>query len=169
VTGSFGIVGQDDGATLLARGGGPIELFVPYALNVSPLELIDHGAAGQNFSSFENGTLVVQNQTNGGWSWWGPYVSLAPGNYTVTFLLSVSNTSRANHIDLDVAAHLGSLTLASALINGSWFSAPDVPTSISIPFHGTFFSNTIEFRGLGTVWGGILTVYGISATETGPP
>jgi uncharacterized membrane protein len=167
-SGQYGVLGQLDGITLLERGSRALATYAPLTLTEIPANFSIAGGPGQIDSSFANGILVVRNQTNGGWSWFGPYASLPPGTYDATFELSVTNTSPQNEMRLDISTWFGKDELGVTEINGSMFARENMSENITIPFDNPDFSSSVEFRGWHTRWSGTVYLLAVELTEVGP-
>jgi uncharacterized membrane protein len=163
---NYGVIGEEDGVTLLERNETSLQSYAPYSDTVSPLSLRISGAQGQNFTSIEDGILVVNNQTNGGWSWYGPYLSLPPGNYSATFQLLTTNNSVQNSIRIDVSSWSGKVELGAQQVTGVLFAKVGLATNITINFETDSFSSSIELRGWQTLWSGALELYGITVLQS---
>jgi len=80
-------------------------------------------------------------------AWFGPYVTLLPGNYTVKFRIKVDNMGEGKIIDLDVySKSKGRIVLCS--VNSEEISEPFVWHIFSITFNMGERVEDVEFRGL---------------------
>lgn len=92
------------------------------------------------------GYLQATNTTSGH-LWYGPYTSLAPGQYQVDFLIA-SSVGVTGSTSIDVTAHNGSVTLGQKTINLANYPAQGGFYDVGIPINVTSSSdNFIEFRG----------------------
>ena len=149
---NFGMLAWSGGIMLLERGyTGPI-----VELNATNLL--------ENYQSFVNrpGSMVVpdplsssgfalrNNGTVGGDLWWGPYLSLAPGNYSVDFDLRLAQPTMGKILTLQVnyfSVSGNKSTLESMTVSGSDFNS----TKGYVQFSTTFFAGragTYEFPGV---------------------
>ena len=168
-SGSYSIVGQVNGVTLLARSPAVLATYSANRENISTSELSVVGGSSQMFSRYSGANLTVTNQTNGGVGWYGPYVSLPPGSYSVRFDLSASNVSASNHLTLVVSSEAGQRWLVTLELNGTTFPRADEIVSIGLSFTLSSFQDGIEFTGTGVDWAGVITLSGVGLVETAPP
>ncbi len=110
----------------------------------------------ENGSISENGTLVKKND-NGSFLWRGPYSTLMPGTYNVTFSLGISNFTPSSYLNLTISSDGGKVILFSRSLLGNLSSIRlssnfviGANVTVSTPQYG------VEFRGYGNFQG---TVY----------
>lgn len=106
--------------------------------------------AGKLFASkgvtYKNTIRHVYNQT-AGVVWFGPYVTLPPGKYKVTYWIKLNRADEDHVIDLDIAANMGKTIIVKKSLYKQDFPALNKWINITL----TFTSNTrlvdVEFRG----------------------
>jgi hypothetical protein len=102
-----------------------------------------------------------------GTAWFGPYMTLLPGSYTVTFFLKAANSIGNSSIDIDVISNSGTQVLGQRTIYASSLTNDVVEQII---FHFTLSSTYygIEFRGMDITWQALCcsTGYPIICTES---
>jgi hypothetical protein len=102
-----------------------------------------------------NGTLKASN-VNGSFIWNGPYITLLPGSYRVSFSIGIYNFTQGSFLNVDIAGQSGAYTIYSHNITigtqttflGSFMVSTDI--RLGLPISG------VEFRGYGNFNG---TVY----------
>jgi hypothetical protein len=166
---TYSIIAQVDGVTLLARSPAPLTTYSPLQENISTSALSTTGGVGQEFTTRSGGNLTVTNQTNDGFAWYGPYVSLSPGTYSLRFDLSVSNTSALNRMILGTSTAEGRTWLATLELNGTAFPRPNALVPVSLELVLPAFADGVEFAGFGVDWTGVITLSQVSLVETSPP
>lgn len=160
-TEGYGVVADDDGVLLLkANYSGPVLLAGPtnYTYNYQTLSLLS--GSEQFDPTSVSGDVLVHSYSDGAGTtfWFGPYVSLPPGEYAVTFLLktsTISNGSLVLEVDNSESANSTSI-LAQAEVTQASFPRPGSWTPISITFEYTpeqSAHGTLEFRGVNAVGG----------------
>lgn len=129
-----------------------------YALDQSELDYsspriddrrIDPGQFSTDPSvSTRRGDRLVSAGPDGTLAWWGPYLTLPPGPYEVTFRLDVNASDEQPAVELDVArggSENGTSTfrvLANTTVNGT-----DGTENVTIPFTLSQPASDVEFRG----------------------
>jgi hypothetical protein len=160
-TGKYGYLVNDDGVILLRAnytgqillGGG-----TTYTFNYKSLDL--YSGSKQTDSTSTSGTILVHTSSDKGGVtfWYGPYVSLPPGRYNVTFMLRVSSTTTGSlHLEVDDFENANSIPiLAESRITQANFTSLGSWTGISLDFVVTpqqTASGKLEFRGVDVVGG----------------
>jgi uncharacterized membrane protein len=112
-----------------------------------PCELDTTGA-----SALSDGVIRAVNAT-GTMVWYGPYTTLYPGTYDVTFVLSSSGAPADNTLYLQVTANDGSVILREVKVTGAEIGGP---TPITIPLTVNQTEQYVEFRGYAVKWEGPL-------------
>jgi uncharacterized membrane protein len=160
-TGEYGIVVNDDGVLLLkANYTGPVLLggSTEYTFNYQTLDL---GAGSrQSDPTSVSGTVLVHTSSDpsGGTFWFGPYASLPPGRYDVTFALkSAPTTNGSLYLDVDNFVNSTSAPiLAQQHLTQVSFSSPGSWTNFTLVFNYTpqeSATGGLEFRGVDAVGG----------------
>jgi len=124
-TGDYGIVADADGVILLKRGYvGGILIFekTSYVYNYRNLAL-KYGSEVPDTTSTSGNVLAHQPSDPIGVFWFGPYVSLLQGNYTVTFRLKAENINTDQLSTLQVTRKQGTVILGSLDVKGSDFKS----------------------------------------------
>ncbi len=156
-TGAFGIVAEGWGALLMERGyTGPIQLFVPTVLVYSGSQLLPYAAT-------INGTTLVGNNSSR-LMWYGPYIQLLPGAYTVNFTLSSNRTGPATlpALTLDVSTNDGLNVYSQRTIDLGDFSAPNRPMVFELNVTLPGFVPDVEFRGAMPTGAATLTLWNVT-------
>jgi hypothetical protein len=113
---AFGIVAEEDGVMLLERGWfGPPRLWVPEqmtwaggSLETTPYSYVDH----QSVTSYGPTLDTLPTAPNGSILWYGPFLyGLLPGEYSVTFWVTVDAQSAGPQIKLAAAGNPVSIEL----------------------------------------------------------
>ncbi|MGB9734485.1 MAG: DUF2079 domain-containing protein, partial [Conexivisphaera sp.] len=163
---SDGIYGGVEFRVLLGDWNGTLELGgvnvtqiapgLPSALDkyVFPDQLV----AGPGSELLPNGSLTSTNAS--GVVWYGPYTTLGPGYYLVSFSLSTSNSSPYNRATLQVTADGGHVLLAEEDVTGS-----DLHDGAFL-VHVASVQRGVEFRGYAS-WEGNLTLERVKVTWLG--
>ena len=165
-TGNYGIVAEASGIILLQRGYlGEVKYFVPMDESFGPAQL---NVSQQSFAGDPINVTNFKSQSGRPYIlWYGPYTTLYPGLYNVTFWLYTTNSSPSNVLQLQVTAGGGSTVLASRTIEGN-----ELVSNAWTPINVTFYSNGIygqvEFRGEAALWNGSLLLKGIGLQQTSP-
>ena len=159
-SGSYGIVAEASGMVLLERGyTGGLMYYVPVDLNFTPGQLYVRGGAFKG--------QVIEATNFSGLIWYGPYTSLSPGNYSVTFWLYTTSSSPSNELQLQVTADQGSTNVVSENVTGSQMQ-PNTWTAITIPLNVSGFYGLVEFRGVSLQWSGSILLQRITLQQTAP-
>jgi uncharacterized membrane protein len=141
---TFGVVAEGYGAILMERGyTGTAKLFSPYAAE------LNSGTLSAYPGTSVNGTELVRSA--GGFSmWFGPYLTLFPGNYSAEFQLSVNNTSHPSLpvVTIEASANQGSQILASASLTEGSFTSAGAVGLFSLRFSLSNMESGIELRGM---------------------
>lgn len=137
--------------------GQPI-LIVPYRENLSGSQFF---TTYDEYNYSRSSGYIEFHNTTMGTAWFGPYITLLSGSYTVTFFLKAANSIGNSSIDIDVTSNSGTQVLAQRTIYASSL-ANDVVEQII--FHFTLSSTYygVEFRGMDITWHGTLLFYGVS-------
>jgi len=112
-----------------------------------PCELFTTGA-----SALSNGVIRAVNAT-GTMVWYGPYTTLYPGTYNVTFMLNSSGVPANNTLYIQVTADSGNVVLRDVKVTGAEIGGP-TPIILSLTLNQT--EQYVEFRGYAVKWEGPL-------------
>lgn len=161
--GSFGVVAEGQGALLLREGyRGPPLLFDPVSANYTSLQLTAFSGIGTKV-----GSSIVGSGP--GYSlWYGPFITLPPGNYTANFVLESNETTTGTSpvLYLQATAASGSRVLASLPISAENFSTPDTPSHFTVGFSLANVTSSVELRGMFPSGQATLTLLGIELMQT---
>lgn len=155
-TDAYGVVAEGQGALLLSKGySGLPELFQPSDLNYSGSEMT-------LFSGTVVGSTLVNNASSYCF-WYGPYVTLYPGQYRVEYVLESNLTTPATapSLGIDVVSGANAEVLDSQLVTLGNFSGPGVPTIFTETFNLTTIVSDVQFRGMGPTGVSTLTLLGV--------
>jgi uncharacterized membrane protein len=160
--GSFGVLAEGMGALLLERGyhGSPV-LFVPLqghydATSLSALDPTD-----------VQGTHVVG--TGPSFSlWYGPFIQLYPGNYSVDFALQTNRSGppAVPELTIDVTSDKGSVTLSTQTLYSTNFTQNATTQIFELTFHVASIAANVEFRGMSPTGQANLQLDGIWVNQT---
>ena len=159
--GDYGIAAEASGLLLLKHDytGSP-EYYVPIDMTFRPTELYAGNATVS--SNYINATGV--NGEASGVLWYGPYTTLYPGLYNVTFWLYTSNASASNKLQLQVTANYTNEFLDASTISGDQLSA-GAWTPVTLTFYAGGIYGGVEFRGVSTGWNGTLLLSSIRVEQ----
>jgi len=164
-SGEYGILAEVSGIILLKKNyTGPIEYYVPLSKYFSANQL-----NFEPYSTLENGTIYANNISKWQPIWYGPYITLPPGLFNITFQLETSNNSQSNVLTLDISNNSGKSVLFSIYVKGSEFSSINTWQNITITFNNTNFLSGVEFRGISSNWNGTIAIKGIYLIQVAPP
>ena len=146
----FGLYAYGDGIFLYKRGyKGPMTYLLPVHEIFDYKKLIlDNGEIIQDPTANSDRVLYHSKYDPQGTFWFGPYVTLPPGNYTVTFRLKVDELGKGHLITLDVATDIGSKILASYDVDLSEFSIAGTWKNFKLNLFLPKPTEKIEFRGM---------------------
>ncbi|MDA4114704.1 MAG: DUF2079 domain-containing protein [Thaumarchaeota archaeon] len=159
--GTYGILVNDDGVLLLKEGySGPVLLAGPtdYSFNYKTLAL--RSGSDQVDPSSMSGTVLVHRPSdpNGTTFWFGPYVSLPPGRYSVTFVMKTAPSTQGSlYLQVSDFENASSTpVLSQRLVTQADFPESGSWTLLSLTLDLTpqqSAGGTLEFRGVDAVGG----------------
>ncbi|MCI4338326.1 MAG: DUF2079 domain-containing protein [Thermoplasmata archaeon] len=158
---TFGVLAEGYGAILLERGyTGPARLFAPYAAE------LNSGSLSAYPGTSAVGTQLVRS-ASGFSMWFGPYLTLFPGNYSAEFRLQVNDTSRPSQpvVTIEVSANQGSSILASTSLTESNFTAAGTTGLFALHFSLGNLESGVELRGMSPGGGCTITLEGIEVSQ----
>lgn len=152
---TFGVLAEGIGALLLKRGytAKPV-LFVPTVETFT----------AENLWVFSNSIKTgyqIHGEESGLAMWYGPYVTLSPGKYQVTFNLSSSNVSNINTSALTLDVVSNSTTFASMKIFRNMFLVNGTVETFILDFTLSSYTYLVQFRGMYYNSSSNLTLYSI--------
>jgi uncharacterized membrane protein len=149
----YGVYAYDDNVLLYKRGYyGPPVLFEPYieTFNYNQLSLwTGTGSVVEDQSSRSGRVLACLNQS-APFFWFGPFVTLPPGTYDVTFDLKLTSSFKGRVLSLAVVSDMGPAnvtTIISHQIAGSNFSQLSEWENFTFSFHLSTPTLHVEFLG----------------------
>ncbi len=146
---SYGLFVEGPGLELYKYGysGTPTKIALRFSSN--ELSFSNMSTVAEDSSS-ESGNVILYNPSSvaNGIAWFGPYITLVPGNYTANFRIKFDSIPNGRAIVLDVSSNLGVNEIAWLKIYGSNITRPLVWYTFSIPFSVGVRSPNVEFRGL---------------------
>ena len=164
-SGEYGILAEASGFVLLQRNyTGPIEYYVPMSEYFSAKQL----SKGPS-SILANGTIYANNITSWQPIWFGPYITLPPGVFNITFQLETTNNSPKNLLELYVSNITGGAVLSPLYVSGLEFSSLNTWVNITLTFNNTNFLAGAQFVGYSSNWIGKIAIKGIYLTQVAPP
>jgi uncharacterized membrane protein len=156
-TTTFGLFVKGPGVELYKNGytGEPTKL----AIKFSQKQLFTKDAVIVDDASSDSGKVIkLKSQKEGNIVWFGPYITLAPGNYTANFRIKTDQTAVGKLLTLDVwSKSMFTSDIASYIIYGEDFRKSLTWQTFSVPFTVTQRTANVEFRGLDaasdvTIW-----------------
>ncbi len=153
LSGKYGIVGEDMGFILVERNyTKPPQLYEPLILN-EPFNSTNTNGS----TTFHDPSSILSSST---------LVTLVPGNYKITYYVSVTNNSQSARIFGALGYSLGKVLSESFSISASYFKSENSITAVnfnvSVPNQE---SNTVFLISASDFIGNI-TVYGVSLLQT---
>ncbi|BBE42771.1 hypothetical protein [Conexivisphaera calida] len=112
-----------------------------------------------------SGAIEVSNVSNV-IAWYGPYTTLGPGYYNVTFLISSSSSSPSDRAVLQVTSDYGKSYLVTLGITGPYVGAGRW-VEVSVPVYVSSTQDGVEFRCAVQGWSGSLYLSRILVTWEG--
>lgn len=149
MNGTYGILAIGDGAYVLEKGyyDAP-RLFAPYTQHFTPNQ-VDYLQGKSSEGTFLiNGTLI-HNATEGpaGNMWYGPYTTLPPGDYTVTFQIEARGSMPQNSTALGLDVVSGPTVYANSRVSFAELEPSSTWRFLTLDFHLSTFESGLEFRG----------------------
>ncbi len=105
VSAHYSIVGAADGALLLERGSHGISFFEPMVRTFDHNGVVPVNASLVADAAAEDGYALLHANLTTSHFWYGPFLALPPGVYTVTYRLKVDRQSIGNLLGLPVILH----------------------------------------------------------------
>ena len=158
----YGILAHDDGIILLEKdyNDQPI-IYEPPKMSFGYEDLYVHN--GEVLKEEE--LLVHEKGMDEGTFWFGPYVTLLPLNYTVSYQLKIEKLTPEKVIVLDVLDGEKLEVLSSLVLKGIDFKKADTWQNFTISFSLEELSSKMEFRGVDV--SNNVTIYFRSVTVEG--
>ena len=169
-SGEYGLLAEAAGMTVLERGyTGPLADYAPWWTGV-PVSSLFYGNTFQPLGANEYSWTNLANAT----AWSGPFSSLPPGQYRVTFSLRTDNPSGQNRINLTVATGLGThespyQVLGSREVTGSDFASANQFEHFSVNVTLTGYASDLQFAGYQAFWNGTLSLDQVGIYQYAPP
>ncbi|MGD0329720.1 MAG: DUF2079 domain-containing protein [Nitrososphaeria archaeon] len=148
VNNAYGLTIKGPGLELYKRGytGAPINIALKFSS--SELSLTNQSIVAEDASSESGNVILYQPSSSAnGNAWYGPYVTLVPGNYTANFRIKFDSIPSGKIMKLDVSSMSGSNELGSLEIYGSNITMPFTWYTFSISFSVGARTPNVEFRG----------------------
>jgi len=108
-------------------------------------------------SRYADGVIEATNAS--GTAWYGPYATLYPGHYNVTFL--VRGEATGGELALQATSDYGKYYLATSTVAGSSLS-PSSWTPVTLSFDLNSTQQFVEFRGYAMGWNGTLELANVT-------
>ncbi len=102
---SYSIVGAADGALLLERGTHPLAFYQPLVISSDYGSVVLVNGSVVADSATSSGFALVHPNTTTSHFWYGPFLALPPGGYTVTYRLKLDRPSAGTILGLPVLLH----------------------------------------------------------------
>jgi len=147
--GKYGLLAQCGSLLLFRReyNGSPV-LFSPYNMTFNSRSLYTSSLTVYDPTSLSGEVLWHRAYSNETTFWYGPYITLPPGNYTVTFRLKINRKVSGPILTLDVARNLGKEILVERQLFAQNFSHINAWEDFTLEFKLSKLCSAIEFRGL---------------------
>jgi len=146
----YGLFMMGPGIEVYKKGykGSPIK--VPIRLSYKELVTADSVIVDDPLSESGKIIMLKPSPKAGRYMWYGPYITLLPGNYTANFRIKIDNLPEGKVIKLEVWSNSlrERAEIASYEVNGREFSKPFVWHTFSLPFSITERTPDVEFRGI---------------------
>jgi uncharacterized membrane protein len=164
-SGYYGLEGQADGMTLLARGyQGPLEYYQPFWGSLHSTDLyID------NTTKLATGPMLSQTNETTPIAWHSRTYPLSPGTYRVAFSLKTSDLDPNNTLSLVASENDTGPVLANQTLTGANFSQTGAWTTVSFTLRLTNAYDELEFSARDVKWSGTISIREISVAEIAPP
>ena len=163
--GNYGILAEASGMLLLKRGySSAPSYFVPLREDYSARQL------ATQIANVDGTALNVTNlptQAHDLVMWYGPYTSITPGFYNVTFWVEVLNPSPSDSLQLRITGDSGSISLGSMLVNATRLR-PGVWLPLTMTFYSDSWYKGVEFTGSANSWNGTLLLRHVSLQQIAP-
>jgi len=155
----FGLLAEASGMMLLEKNySGSVKYFVPLNQNFSTSQMFSSVKQDFNYTDLNSQNYRI--------AWYGPYTTVYPGIYTVTYRLYTTSNSN-NSLLLQVTANDGSTLLLSRMIGPGSLKA-DQWNYVNLTFYSNEIYSNVEFRGLISKWNGTLMFNGVSLKQVAP-
>ncbi|MEM1515875.1 MAG: DUF2079 domain-containing protein [Candidatus Bathyarchaeia archaeon] len=143
----YGLLIKAPGLELYQRGyeGPPRKV----AIKITYRELYPVNSVIIDDPTSESGKVIMfrASQYSGKNAWYGPYITLLPGNYIVRFRIKVDRLVDGRIIDLDVySGYEGRISIYS--VYGEYISKPCAWQTFTIPLSISERLKNVEFRGI---------------------
>lgn len=162
-SGAYGIIGECAGVILLEKGyHGELILYEPFTAHYTTLSQLTN-------NSFQHASAIQGSNLTSSWIWHGPWLSMSPGRYNVTYMLMTSNTSANNRLEVLLTADYGEIWLGRWYVNGSQFNRANEWQGFTFD---TYVNNTysdFEVPGWSSYWSGSIYVKSVNIEEVSPP
>ena len=144
----YGLFVKGPGLELYKRGynGSPTML----AIRFSYKELFLGDSLVVDDPSSESGKAIMLKESpiSGRYAWYGPYITLTPGNYTANFRIKVDHLPKGKVVKLDIGSNVLRSRIVSYNVYDKDFSKPFIWHTFSIVFTITERTAEVEFRGI---------------------
>ena len=164
-SGYYGILADASGIELLEKNytSAPV-LYTPINYNYSLSNL----KIPSNVNSVKvNGTEYLHIISKGT-AWYGPYITLSPGNYNVNISLKSTNTVENETLLFQISSFestsQNTVILYHKMINGTMFQKNQY-FNLSINLELNRYYNNVEFRGVNVSWHGLISPSNIVVTQ----
>jgi len=124
-----------------------LQSFDPYEATFGPDQLYIMAGKLIEDPTSTYGKVMMCDQPGNGVFWYGPYVNLPPGSYTITCKLRLDEPLQGHVLTLDVASNHGATIIASKEITGESFTSSSDWQSFRYTFHLPGPTLRVEFRG----------------------
>lgn len=153
---SYGILVNDDGVILLEQGySGRVVIAGPTTFSYNYQTLSLRSGSEETDSTSVSGIIFVHDASaaNGSTFWFGPYVSLPPGQYSVSFVMKTAQATMGSiYLEVDDFENATTIPiLAEARITQTNFTTPGSWENITLSFVLSPYQSAngrLEFRGV---------------------
>lgn len=143
----YGLLIKGPGLELYKKGFKGVYKSVSLKFNYRELSILD-SVFVDDISSESGKSIMLRASSNSGrTAWFGPYITLLPGNYTVLYKIKVDKLCDGKVIELDVySKNLGKIV--SYKVDGKDIKEPFMWHTFSINFNISMRVSDLEFRGV---------------------
>ncbi len=161
-SGKYGVLAEANGTILLERNYNKTPAFyVPMTLTYTANQLYIF----TNNARLSNNIIMASNESNKV-LWYGPYTTIAPGTYKVTFYVKSIGITNSSKILFKVTTNYGTNVLGYITVNGSQIGQEWTP--ISFTFYANNIYTAVEFPGFSYNLNGTIMLKNVSLVQIGP-
>jgi uncharacterized membrane protein len=146
-TDTYGLFVKGPGLELYKRGYNKTPRNLTIRFSYKELSLGESRVVADSSSDSKRVIMIEDSPQLDRNIWFGPYVTLTPGNYTANFRLKIDHISKGKALEVDVYSRFMPSEIISSDIYGNNFIKPLTWHTLSIHFPITERTTEVEFRG----------------------